>query len=136
VVRNWYLRRTSGEAEFWFTIKNTGDIPCHATILLGTSDSETRWGTGVSDYLVPDASRSTVWSTAPGFVYLPFPLGHYLAATNSPRPGGPDGHRCEWEIAEDWYTQRPDGLREYHQTYTNVGTVQCGTEVMLVQVLA
>lgn len=38
---------------------------------------------------------------------------------------------CQFEVTRDWYIQQPGGEREFHFTIKNIGTISCGTQVLL-----
>ncbi|GIG68075.1 hypothetical protein [Phytomonospora endophytica] len=38
---------------------------------------------------------------------------------------------CQFEVTRDWYIQQPGGEREFHFTIKNIGSISCGTQVLL-----
>jgi len=123
VTRNWYVRQPWDEREFWFVIKNVGTITCQANILVGWNTSWFYTG-ATTGMLAPGASVTKGWNhVPPAIIYVPNALPFNLTA---PAP-------CQFEITRTWYTQQPNGEREYHYIYKNVGTITCEASILLAE---
>jgi hypothetical protein len=125
VTRSWYEKRSSGEREFHFVVKNVGTIACVADIRLAWTSTGTTWTTSV---IGPGASQTGGWNNAN-------PLNTvYLVGFN------PIGSNCALEATREWYVQRinSDGSteREYYFTIRNAGSIACSGIVLLAGIAA
>ena len=68
------------------------------------------------------SSRGYVWNNAPASAVYTVGL--------SPR-GASTTEDCVFEVTRTWNVQKPGGEREFWFTVKNVGTIDCGSDVML-----
>jgi hypothetical protein len=124
LTRSWYLRRATGEREFWFTLKNIGAIACQGDIQLARdTGSVSSWGTGT---LAAGATDGTGWNNANPLTRA------YLPGLS---PAQPTSGVCSLEVSRQYYRQRinTDGTaeREFIANVTNSGAISCSGTFLL-----
>jgi hypothetical protein len=83
--------------------------------------------TWFSGTMAAGASSSWVWNNA----------GATRAYTVSLSPvGASTTTACQFEVTRSWDVQQASGEREFHWIIKNVGTIACGTNVMLSSIVA
>jgi hypothetical protein len=116
-INTIYQRMANGERKFFFTIKNIGSVACGTTVLLAASAGSYLGNTGT---LTPGQSQT--WSaTFSGFTSVQVP-GVVPAATGTP---------CQTEVLRSWNSYAEVGVREFHFTVRNVGSVACTANLYL-----
>ena len=122
VTRTWDVQQSTGEREFHFTIKNTSDITCGATILLAVQQRTGTWKTGGIDI---GTSREYQWNNA-----NPRTAAYVVGVSPS---GATSSSPCEIEVTRSWYLQQPSGEREFHFVLKNIGAIACQGDIQLAQ---
>lgn len=95
-------------AERQLNTAGTAVIQPHATWYSGT--------------IAPGGTQNWVWNNAPATAVYKVALSPVGASTTAD---------CEFETTRSWDVQQPGGEREFHWTIKNVGTIACGTNVLL-----
>ena len=75
-----------------------------------------------SGTLAPGASQNYVWNNVPQNTAYKVGLSPVGASTSA---------RCEFEVTNQWYERLSTGERRFHWTIENIGTLACGTNVLL-----
>lgn len=91
----------------------------HASGLIGDGIGiQASWYSGT---VSAGGTQSWVWNNATSDAYqVGFsPAGASTSAT------------CQFEATRTWYVQQPTGEREFHFTIENVGSIACGTTILL-----
>jgi hypothetical protein len=77
------------------------------------------WFSGTLD---PNDTQNWVWNNASANAVFKVGLSPVGASTSAD---------CRFETIRSWDVQQPSGEREFHWTIKNVGTIACGTNVLL-----
>lgn len=92
-----------------------------ATVALTpTSASAANWYTGT---IAAGSSKTFGWNNAN-------PLNTSYVVGLDP-VGATAGHSCQMEVTRNWYQQKPGGEREFWFTITNIGSFNCGANILL-----
>jgi hypothetical protein len=86
----------------------------------GTQTLETSLYSGT---VAPGASQHRWWNNAN-------PLSVAYVVGLSPK-GASTTQDCQFEVTQTWYQQNHGGEREFHYMIKNVGTISCGTDILL-----
>jgi hypothetical protein len=120
-TRTWYQQQPGGEREFWFTIKNIGDIACGTDILLTSLvNGVGPWPTGGID---PGWTTTKHWNNA-----NPLTTSYVVGLAPS---GATATQPCQFQVIRTWYQQQPGGEREFWFTIKNVGAIACQANILL-----
>ncbi|GAA4469055.1 hypothetical protein GCM10023170_083860 [Phytohabitans houttuyneae] len=86
--------------------------PAHAALVISS----------FSGTLAPGASQNHVWNNVPANTAYKVGLSPVGASTSA---------MCEFEVTNQWYERLSTGERKFHWTIKNIGTLACGTNVLL-----
>jgi hypothetical protein len=124
VTRTWYIQRPTQEREFYFTIKNIGDVACQGDIqlALATNSVDSKW----------------TWRMAPGYSETRFwPLDNpldqvYVLGVSPMEASGTD--ICRLEVSPSAYIQYIDANGnpgwEGAMLVKNVGSFDCSGMIL------
>jgi len=90
------------------------------------ADATVAWS-GFSGTMAPGATRTSHWNNALSNAVYRIGLAPVGASTSAP---------CQFEVTNQWYDRLSSGEREFYYTIKNIGSISCGTNILISRISA
>ncbi|TDC84009.1 hypothetical protein E1193_07290 [Micromonospora sp. KC606] len=116
-MRKGLLRSISLTLGFVLVSTFAVTTPAHATLA---------WS-GFSGTVAPGASQTRHWNNA---------LSNAVYRVGLAPVGASTSEDCEFEVTNQWYDRLSSGEREFYYTIKNIGSISCGTNILVSRISA